>query len=162
MKVGREGSGPFSFLGFIAGGRGEAYNNVWRCDNNGWPSVFLRLYHQKQESAIGSQIFVIWRTGSFLPPWFQQKLLQEQGAQLSVSHVARGGRWVGYQAKELKFTASDLPVFCWKVQYFHWTPEFHNSYIRKILPVQMLFRWGDRFWCFLFPHLPRILILKGF
>lgn len=34
------------------------------------------------------------------------------------------------------------------------TPEFQNSYIRQILPVQLLSRWGDRFRFLLLPTLP--------
>lgn len=44
---------------------------------------------------------------------------------------------------------NQLPLTCWslplKVASLQLTPEFPSTYIRKILPVPLLSRWGDRF-----------------
>ena len=56
-----------------------------------------------------------------------------------------------------KLTAIYLPSLVLKVSSNQWDGEFQNSYTRQILPIQLLFRWGEDSWCFLLYHFPRIL-----
>lgn len=65
-------------------------------------------------------------------------------------HGLGGGRWVAFAKLKSGIDQSGLSLPL-EVTSLKYTPEFQNSYIRQILPVSLLSRWGDIFLMFLTP-----------
>lgn len=119
------------------------------CNTQG--NNFLHSCDQKEQSAIRTQTPNAWRTYPDCPPLFPQvacKLLQEY---MHGSLPWAGGWQMGSFSKlkpGIDQSCLSLPL---AVASLKQTLEFQNSYIRQILPMSLLSRWGDIFQMFLTP-----------
>ena len=119
-----------------------------RFNNNGWPPLCTSVLRSSNQWA-EHRVLIMRRQCPFCLAWLQEtecRLLQDRW-QSSLSQD-RGWRMVSYYSAKnwnwLKLTSIYHPSLPLEITSLWQTPEFQNSYIREILPVQLLSRWRDR------------------
>ena len=143
--MGTKGYRPFKYPGSHFSW--EICSNRGRWKNNGclllWTSV-IRRSNQWSEN-----MPQIWRTGSFFAHPGFHKLYTSCFCNMCITscHVPGGGWRVAATllgaTTDQDYTHGHLywPYLPLELQ----ASEFQNSYIRQILPAQLLSRWGDKF-----------------